>query len=226
MDLIQEAITAAEHVFLQNGNVIKNMMNYRCDLILSNIIFNENIRVESFSFKNEDICGMLIIDQYEKTIVYNKNQSNERRNFTIAHELGHYFLHRDKHSQFNDRQKNFNHNNGNSLNDLEKQANAFASQLLLPNEIVFYFINNGLHYFQIKKKTQVSDQALYWRLVNYLINNHGLNINSAREIVDEFREFSLASMENMINHKWALIYSIIVNSPQQNFLSINRTYIP
>src|SRR5690554_6662521 len=98
MDLIQEAITAAEHVFLQNGNVIKNMMNYRCDLILSNIIFNENIRVESFSFKNEDICGMLIIDQYEKTIVYNKNQSNERRNFTIAHELGHYFLHRDKHS--------------------------------------------------------------------------------------------------------------------------------
>lgn len=91
---------------------------------------------------------------------------------------------------------------------------------------MFHFINNGLHYFQIKKKTQVSDQALYWRLVNYLINNHGLNINSAREIVDEFREFSLASMENMINHKRALIYSIIVNSPQQNFLSINRTYIP
>lgn len=216
MDLIKEAIVTAEQVFLKNSNFIRDLMSYRCDLVLMNIIVNENIYLEPYPFKKEDLCGMLIIDEYEKTLVYNKNQTCERRNFTIAHELGHYFLHRDKEVHFADRTKDILEA---SLNRFEMQANVFASQLLLPNFIIFNLLSNDLHYYQIKKKVQVSNEALYWRLVNYLINNYNLNNNTARKVVSEFQYYSIESMKNRIHHKCASIYSIIAKSTQQNFFA-------
>lgn len=214
MYLLKEATMMAEKVFLKNSNFIRDLMSYRCDLILMSIITNENIYLESYHFKRDDLCGMLIIDEFEKTIVYNAIQSPERRNFTIAHELGHYFLHREQNVRFADRTKDLSDN---TLNQLEMQANAFAAQLLLPNFIIFHLLSNSLHFYQIKKKVQISSEALYWRLVNYLINNYYIDNYSARNIVSEFQHYSLESIKNRAHHKCSLIYSIIANTPQQNF---------
>lgn len=214
MDLIRKAIETAERVFAKNSYFFGDFMTYRCDSLLVRIIDQENIFLDSYPFKSENLCGMLIVDEYEKTIVYNSTLIAERRNFTIAHELGHYFLHRDKQSKFTDRSKDIDDN---TLNELEMQANVFAAQLILPNSIVLHLLQNGLHYFQIKKKVQISYQALYWRLVNYLINNHGLNKSIAQQVVEEFRYFSEASMNNIAHHKMASIYSIVTRTERQKF---------
>lgn len=45
----------------------------------------------------EDISGVILFDKKEKdfTIVVNKNKPKTRQYFTMAHELGHFFLHQD-----------------------------------------------------------------------------------------------------------------------------------
>ncbi|MFJ3386280.1 ImmA/IrrE family metallo-endopeptidase [Lysinibacillus sp. NPDC086135] len=208
MNLIKKATYAAEKVYKQNQLPNMNPDNYRCDILLLNILCNEDIYLDSRAFK-KDLCGMLILDEDEKTLVYNSNQSQTRRNFTIGHELGHYFLHREKKSQFRDRTKDILDN---TINEFEMQANAFASQLLLPNFFLYNLIGNGYHFYQIYRQTQISKQALYWRLVNYLIDIHKLEKLLAEKIVKEFQDFSIASMKNLVHHKWSPIYALILNN--------------
>lgn len=207
LDLIKKAISTAEEVFLKYNVIIPDWNNYRCDSLLMNIAIKENIFTEQFAFP-DDLCGMLIVDEYEKTLVYNSKHSPERRNFTIGHELGHYFLHLGKRSQFADRSE---HMLDNSINEFEMQANAFASHLILPDAVIITMMSNRLHYFQIKKRVKISDSALYWRLVNYLINNCSLNRVLAKKIVTEFKYLSILSMEKVPYHKEATIFSEILS---------------
>ncbi len=207
MELIREAISKAEKVFIKYNVNIQDWNNYRCDSLLMNIVYQENIFTEGYPL-NDDLCGMLIVDEYEKTLVYNDSHSPERRNFTIGHELGHYFLHLEKKSQFEDRSKNMLDN---TINEFEMQANAFASHLLFPDNVILTMMSNKLHYFQIKNRVKISDTALYWRLVNFLIRNCALNRISAKRMVNEYRDLSIASMENIKHHKDAIIYSEILN---------------
>ncbi|WP_144511522.1 ImmA/IrrE family metallo-endopeptidase [Bacillus sp. FJAT-22090] len=216
MNLIKEATNTAERIYKQYHYSKINPDKFRCDLLLMHIISDEDIFIESHSFST-DLCGMLVLDEYEKTIVYNSNQSQERRNFTIGHELGHYYLHRDKKSQFADRTKDMLNN---SISTFEMQANAFASQLLLPNLIVHKMISNGYHFYQIKRQAQVSDQALFWRLVNYLCNIHEIAKDQAKVIVNEFKDFSIASMKNLIHHKFSKIYEIILGDTHHRYFNL------
>ncbi len=62
-------------------------------------------------------------------------QSYERRNFTVAHELGHLFLHMG----FKTNQKLWDSQNNvayyrNGFSDLEYQSNEFAAALLMPED--------------------------------------------------------------------------------------------
>lgn len=65
-------------------------------------------------------------------IVDNKIRNEGRRRFTIAHELGHYILHREK---------NYIKCSSNDMNDwtgkkeIETEANYFASEILMPSQI-------------------------------------------------------------------------------------------
>lgn len=59
--------------------------------------------------------------------------SPERKRFSIAHELGHFEMHRDISVVQSCEAKNIDWEFQNSSPDLEKQANEFASMLLLPS---------------------------------------------------------------------------------------------
>lgn len=67
-------------------------------------------------------------DQGYKVIVINKNMSNDRKRFTLAHELGHIIMHSSSSFLISD------------YRDKEKEANEFASEFLMPEE----FIRNSL----------------------------------------------------------------------------------
>lgn len=55
-----------------------------------------------------------------------------RTNFTLAHELGHYLCHRNRHAEFRCGQGNMLDYYGGVSRKLEKEANLFASYLLMP----------------------------------------------------------------------------------------------
>lgn len=90
-------------------------------------------KVEGHSIAGID--GMLI-QRSEKNCWYILYQENievaGRINFTLAHELGHYMLHRDSQNEFRCDQKKLLTYSEQSLKAIESEANKFASYLLMP----------------------------------------------------------------------------------------------
>ena len=87
----------------------------------------------------EDISGLLSIKDGKGTIGYSKDEPRVRKRFTIAHELGHYELHREKSDLFVDKQFIYRNKNSSSTavsQVMEQEANAFASAILMPTEYV------------------------------------------------------------------------------------------
>lgn len=90
---------------------------------------------------NDDLSGLILYaEQQEKfVIIIDKNKPENRRNFTIAHELGHYFLHKnilkEKNLVVDGDSILYRLDNGLS-NIQESQANYFAASLLMPKERV------------------------------------------------------------------------------------------
>ncbi|MCL2874272.1 MAG: ImmA/IrrE family metallo-endopeptidase [Defluviitaleaceae bacterium] len=102
-------------------------------------IIYENLEPLEKEHKGEKISGvMLISDKNNKFIVVNQNDVDTRQRFTIAHELGHYFLHMNGHEDKNRSIVSFR---GRS-NKMEREANIFAAELLMPAEEVKRIYNS------------------------------------------------------------------------------------
>lgn len=76
--------------------------------------------------ETENISGAVF--HKKKQVYYNLNDNIRRQLFTIAHELGHIVLHRDKGNIVDYRA------NENQLDPIENEANIFASEILMPEE--------------------------------------------------------------------------------------------
>lgn len=95
------------------------------------------------------------------TIKVNKNHNVRRQRFTIAHELGHYMMHRNKSTLFND-EIFFRSEKRNSI---EYVANDFASQLLLPQDKVVKAISEGVRNIgMLAERFNVSSPAMKVRV--------------------------------------------------------------
>lgn len=91
----------------------------------------------------DDVSGALDLrDTDKKIILVNSNHSKNRQRFTVAHELGHYFLHHtvgvhiDKKLFFRDA------TSAQGTNIVEKEANRFAAELLLPEDSLIADLNS------------------------------------------------------------------------------------
>lgn len=93
----------------------------------------------------------------------NKNHHPNRQRFSLAHEYAHYLLHRGKiHSMPEGEQ--ILHRNG-ERNPVEYQANNFASELLMPDDLVrraFRASHGNLS--QMAQSLRVSKEALKYHL--------------------------------------------------------------
>ena len=78
------------------------------------------------------IAGILLVKGQDKKIVVNKNDVPERQRFTVAHELGHYFLHFDKNSSEEHMLISFR----GERNKKEYDADMFAAELLMPEKLI------------------------------------------------------------------------------------------
>ena len=90
-------------------------------------------------------------------IIVNPADSKARQNFTIAHELGHAFLHGcGTHDRSTDRVEVYKQK--------EAQANAFAAALLMPESPVRNAVELGKNLPELAELFQVSQTAMYVRL--------------------------------------------------------------
>lgn len=82
-------------------------------------------------FKNEK--GRFFRDMFgNETIFISNNLSEEEEKIVIAHELGHLILHTDLNTSF------YTENHLINKNKLEMEANRFAAELLIPDDVEIY----------------------------------------------------------------------------------------
>ncbi|HJA40833.1 MAG TPA: ImmA/IrrE family metallo-endopeptidase [Firmicutes bacterium] len=102
-----------------------------------------NIKITPWDFHDE-ILGMYIYERRSRYILYNRKLENDinMRNFIIAHELGHAILHTKLNTPFL-REKTFY-----STDRIEKEANRFAVELLMPDSFLYEFKNEGITIYE------------------------------------------------------------------------------
>ena len=140
----------------------------------------EGIRIFVDEDLDEDISGFLY--RHRDTgplIILNKDQSETRRRFTIAHELGHFVLHDDNSTTVSpflgsDNNVRFrSHLTSQGIDTDEIEANQFAAQLLMPVDLIEQWIlevpenaNDDEMIKFLADKFKVSPAAMKYRLVN------------------------------------------------------------
>lgn len=120
------------------------------------------------------VSGMLIRDEDRVIIGVNSTHAPVRQRFTIAHEIGHLVMHKGR-PVFIDRLVRINERDGSSDKD-ERQANAFAAELLMPRTFVTAEIERIFGkrsqtmpeqlVDDLAAKFNVSSAAMGYRLVN------------------------------------------------------------
>jgi len=89
--------------------------------------------------------GMLVRnphDEAEWGIFYNGNSPAQRQRFTIAHELGHFVLHRSQRPSFSCDKESV-YSGADRMRDIEREADDFASNLLIPGDLLRDAIPTG-----------------------------------------------------------------------------------
>lgn len=132
----------------------------------------------------DEISGMLVVKNGEKHIIVNRSHHPNRQRFTIAHEIGHLKLHYKTGDEvFLDTKLMVYHRSGiaekysnphaTTTPKQEREANFFASCLLMPKKTVEEFVDSqgieGFDEFDVVKLAytfDVSEQAMSIRLSN------------------------------------------------------------
>lgn len=109
-------------------------------------------------------------DAAEWGIFYNGKASPERRRFTIAHELGHFILHRSQRPSFSCDKESV-YSGADTIRTIEREADDFASNLLMPGDLLREWISDqqiDLHVLSaIAKRFEVSFEALCIRFIKF-----------------------------------------------------------
>ncbi|WP_186306494.1 helix-turn-helix domain-containing protein [Siminovitchia fortis] len=133
------------------------------------VLERNNIHVYSFQYETLNVDALSVFDKAKGSFILLNNHPNipeERKIFSVVHELGHLIFHRDQYSK-----GTANLTYTNYKNDInEKVANTFASYFLIPRPILkngaydYYFKGNRFFslndLINLKKEFGVSAQAM------------------------------------------------------------------
>lgn len=147
----------------------------------------EDLKIELQKADLGDISGLVFREGNKVIIGVNESHPSTRQRFTIAHELGHFFLH-SQNPLFVDKVfavKLRDHVSSEAVSLEEVEANAFAAELLMPTNMIFNDIKqiSGLFDFdtdnidnetgnldklinELSDRYKVSKQAMTFRLIN------------------------------------------------------------
>jgi Zn-dependent peptidase ImmA (M78 family) len=122
-----------------------------------------DLPIDRHRFTSSNICGFAARYGDLYMIAVNSSHPVTRQRFTAAHELGHCLCHLERGEV-----RGFFSCTGDLLVSeslFERQANAFASELLMPRVLVKRIIRAGCHRISsLADAFKVSKEAMHWRL--------------------------------------------------------------
>jgi len=149
---------------------------------IERIAANLNIQIVEQNIEDE-VAGFLLkgYDNKNALIGINTHHHPNRQRFTVAHELGHYFLHDYEGVHFDGKTTGLrmylrNEKSATGTDLEEREANLFAAELLMPENLlredladveeIYLIDDDDLTIKDLAKQYQVSVRALTYRLGN------------------------------------------------------------
>jgi Zn-dependent peptidase ImmA (M78 family) len=115
---------------------------------------------------DDNVSGMLVKRKgSDPEILLNRDDSRNRRRFTVAHELGHYVRRSEQPDEY-EYVDYRDERSSTGTDDEERFANGFAANLLMPREAVESLVEEGTPDFLLAKRFGVSREAIQHRLDN------------------------------------------------------------
>ena len=131
----------------------------------------EGIAVNNAKFSDDNLSGMIAKRGKNMTILVNRDDTPNRKRFTIAHELAHHFLHLAGDGEYVDGEadlfrENLEEDSEDSPSErrAEIQANIFAAALLMPEESIRVYWERTGSVSAMAAAFGVSQEALGYRL--------------------------------------------------------------
>lgn len=128
----------------------------------------------------DDVSGFIVaqeelFDKYEsnRVIVVNLSDCASRRRFTIAHELAHYLLHKK------DADILYAHRDAGQNGGIEQEANIFASNLLMPEDLVRSALS--------QQQGEAGRKLLYFEKVAYIADQFAVSRPAAQVRLEQLR---------------------------------------
>ncbi|KGF33710.1 hypothetical protein HMPREF2134_06650 [Peptoniphilus lacrimalis DNF00528] len=186
-----------------------SILNYHFRYYFEHCIAENQIQVISHHFSNHKIEGLTIIDELGTSFSYELDNPKVKQNFTLCHELGHFFL---KHEG-----SYFAESVDNQESILEREANVFSAIVLMPDIVLLSKIYYACDSFQkVKEDLEVSKQALYFRLID-LLRVYQVDAETAiKQAVDEYLDGQNASL----HHYFHQLKEILIEEFNQYQLSL------
>lgn len=143
------------------------------------------IQIKRDNFDEVSLSGFAVHKLGNRYIGVNSNESENRQRFTIAHELGHLFLHKDSTVNYDQGGmmlfRDAHSSEGTDIREVE--ANKFAAEILMPEVLLRDDISKEKNFDLINRdattqsvigrladKYQVSEQAMSIRLATLYFN--------------------------------------------------------
>ena len=164
-----------------------SLLNYNFNYFFQHCIQNNQIQVISHHFSNHKIEGLTVVDELGISFSYEIDNPKVKQNFTLCHELGHFIL---KHNG-----NYFAESIENQENLLEREANVFSAVVLMPDIVLLSKIYYNCETFQrVQNSLEVSKQALFFRLSDFLREYYPGKDNEVKQAVETYIEGKNASI--------------------------------
>lgn len=141
---------------------------------IEEIVTQQGIQVRKENKPDSNVSGFIARRGLSTIIGVNSSQVWVRQRFTLAHELGHHFLHPQSLGEVHVDEK-FRDDRSSLGTDLdEREANLFAAELLMPQHLIEQALaeEDGIDVEadetinELAERFQVSTQAMMFRLAN------------------------------------------------------------
>ena len=174
-----------------------SLLNYNFNYFFQYCIEENQIQIISHHFSNHKIEGLTVVDELGTSFSYERDNPKVKQNFTLCHELGHFVLKHDGNY--------FSESVDNQEDVLEREANIFSAVVLMPDIVLLskiYYSCDSFH--QVQNSLEVSKQALFFRLLDFLREYYPSKDNEIKQAVEIYAEgnnFSIFCLFHNIKEK-------------------------
>ncbi len=143
-------------------SVFGNLNDIQLPISLSRVLDKYNIILKTGKFEDKNVSG--VFNRKDQEIYVAEDEAPNRKAFTVAHELGHYFLHEGKVTEVFLREQILNLTE--ESRESEQEANWFAASLLMPEKLIKKYYSISKDVDVLSTLFGVSPTAVYFRLKN------------------------------------------------------------